>query len=1031
MLVSITPLGTSNGTAADAAHAVVNYLEGKVLAALSVNYRSDARIDATGYYADSLEGPGRWTGRGTTGLGLDPGGVVERDPFEALLVGRHPSSHIQLLGAQGSAARRALSGARASRSRDDVAVSFNEAAIVAGVTAGYLRRVATRTNHAVGVRVGELLTGRALSKPPDTLLFATREGREWRVTRSELARFVAARKSDRAVIGYDATWSAPKSVSVLWATAGASERAEIMAAVDSAVDAGIWYLEGIARPRSGTEAHTRGLTAAAFTHATSRNLDAQLHVHAVIANLVQTTSGKVRAVDGRTLFAHAKTAGYLAAAELRHELTRRLGWEWGEVVHGLADVVGVPRAAIAAMSSRKHEIDSLAVEAGVHSASGRQVAAYQSRNPKADTVDPAQLRRDWQQRLEEAGFDATARAACFGRQPELRTVTLDNRQQLINELAGAHGVTEQSAIFDRRDVIQHVAEWAHDRLAAAEITDLADEFLASQHVVALDTARDNTRSADVIRRRDGHAISAVAGEALYSTPAVLRAEQRILDAFAAGIDTGAGAVPDGVTAAAVGERPALDIDQVAVIRAMCGAGDQFQCVLGPAGSGKTFAIEAARAAWEAAGFTVLGAAEQGTAAEVLGRATGMRAETLEYWLTRLDTAGPDRDRILGPRTVIVVDEASTISTRNLARLCGHARATGATVRLVGDVAQHSAVAAGGAFRALVTQHRERTPELTELRRQGGEDLAEVRLALREYRHGQIAEALERLEGDQRIVEADSADELLDKLVADWYVDRQRRHDQPDLPPSSMVAEHHRERRELNRRARGLLAADRHLYGPTLSVGGQEFRAGDEVISRTPAKELHPAGRPRGYVRNGTRGAVVEVRPPTAKHHGSLVVDFEARGPIEVPADFLTRSLRPHVTGGLTHAYALTSHAAQGETYDAARTLASDTSTQPGIYVGLTRGRRDVRLYTVRHRDLDTEAPEDHMPRLHDQRTTLEAITQAATRSLHERMATSLDPDATAVAELRDRHDLAELFQLDTNSADTDNRLVTRAITGHA
>src|SRR5439155_8814861 len=203
-------------------------------------------------------------------------------------------------------------------------------------------------------------------------------------------------------------------------------------------------------------------------------------------------------------------------------------------------------------------------------------------------------------------------------------------------------------------------------------------------------------------------------------------------------------------------------------------------------------------------------------------------------------------------------------------------------------------------------------------------------------------------------------------------------------PSSMVAEHHRERRALNTRARIMLAAAGELTGPTLEVGAHEFRAGDEVICRAPAKDLHPAGQPRRYLRNGTRGTVIAV------HHDpqpAITVDFEHRGPIRVPAEFLTRELRPGVHGGFTYSYALTTHAAQGHTHDAARTLATDGSSRPGIYVGLTRGQHDSRLYAVRRRDLraDPEA-EDHLPRLEDDKTALEAVTDRLITTGNEHLA---------------------------------------------
>jgi hypothetical protein len=565
-------------------------------------------------------------------------------------------------------------------------------------------------------------------------------------------------------------------------------------------------------------------------------------------------------------------------------------------------------------------------------------------------------------------------------------------------------------MFDRRDAIQAVAEWVNDRIPADEILDLADDFLASHEAIPLAAYEHRTKT-DAIRISGGHSVPVARGLTRYSTPAMLRAERDVLETFRTGLDRGVGIVSDGLIEAAIARRPSLGDDQAAMVRAICSSGDQFQCVLGPAGSGKTFALDAARDAWQEAGYTVVGAADQGTAAEALGRGAGIRSETLEYWLTVLDTHA-DPASVLGPRTVMLVDEASAAGTRALARLFTHARRNGAVVRLVGDPAQHSAVTAGGAFRELTRMYTDRTPALCELRRQSGPHLHELRLALGEYREGLITEAMDRLAGDDRVVLADTADELLDKLATDWWLDRQARRTSPNQLPSSMIAEHHRERRALNTRARIMLGAAGDLQGPPLVAAGYEFRVGDEVICRAAAKHLHPPGAPHRYLRNGTRGTVVGIQPAETSTRAGVVVAFEDRDPIHVPLEFLTRELRPGIVGGLTYSYALTSHAAQGQTYEAARTLATDGSTRPGIYVGLTRGRDDARVYAVRRRDLltDREA-EDHMPRLEDQKTTLEAINDRLTSTSDESLATTLDPSALDVAVSSMSYSLPQLVDL--------------------
>ncbi len=304
-------------------------------------------------------------------------------------------------------------------------------------------------------------------------------------------------------------------------------------------------------------------------------------------------------------------------------------------------------------------------------------------------------------------------------------------------------------------------------------------------------------------------------------------------------------------------------------------------------------------------------------------------------------------------------------------------------------------------------------------------MTEVRLASIDYAAGKISEALERLRRDDRVVEADTPDQLLDALAADWYVDRLYRASNPDAARSSMIADHHVERRELNTRARTLLAADGTLRGPVVEVAGQSFCAGDEVVAMEQDRRLRSKrGRDAGFVHNGERGRVVEVRPG---RRPVVVVDFERRGQVEVTEPHLAKWVRPGVVGQLAHGYAVTSNMAQGETYQAGRHLSTDASSREGVYVGLTRGRGDARLYMVRRRDL-VPSVDQHagLPRLDDEATTLEAVTRRLESQRAERLAQEVDPDALEVARLRGSHDLAQLSALALASDDPATSLAGRA-----
>src|ERR687898_2258097 len=136
-------------------------------------------------------------------------------------------------------------------------------------------------------------------------------------------------RKDR-VPGFDVTFSAPKSVSVLWATADQSTAARIRDAHERSVRAALRFLEREAAfTRLGTDGHTAargsGFVAASFRHRMSRPGDPQLHTHVLVANLVRTEDGEWRSLDGQRLYRRAKTAGYLYQAHLRSELHRELG----------------------------------------------------------------------------------------------------------------------------------------------------------------------------------------------------------------------------------------------------------------------------------------------------------------------------------------------------------------------------------------------------------------------------------------------------------------------------------------------------------------------------------------------------------------------------------------------------------------------------------------------------------------------------------------------------------------------------------
>ena len=955
MILSVTVLGSNDGTPLSLiGQRIVDYLEGG--RAVAGGRRPGALVElpspeggTVAYYADSAGlRPGHWV-LGRTG---------EVDPAELamLLAGRDPATGEPLLSARGSSGRaeRTRRLALAPTRLDKEWYSTKDAASVLGISPSYLRR---------------LLRARVRASDDDADGIKIDSSGAWQLNKDAVVRLSEHRQPPKVVAGYDLTFSAPKSVSVLWAGADDATRAAVLEALDEAVAGGLRYLERHAfrvsvrkRPLPAS-----GLVAADYLHTTSRALEPQLHHHVVVANVGFGPDGVARALDARFVFHHAKTASFLAAAELRHQLTARLGVTWTVVENGIAEIEGVPAAALEEMSSRAREIAEATRALGVSSARARQVAAWDTRAAKEHGVDLDALFASWDERLAVAGYGPEARGNVLDRVDGPGLFTVEERVRRFRELLRSDGLTEHEAVFDRRHVVQRLAELAGDRLSADAIDALAEELITHPELVELRGTRE--KSVRRVIRTDGRVVK-LPGERIYSTTSMLALEHRALAAYERGREAGAGIVPAERTQQVLGtERFArLSEEQRRFVESLTSSGMGIQAGVGAAGSGKTTALEAAVACWQAGGYRVLGAAVGGTQAVVLSEETGVEGRTVASVLTRYFDRGDVSS--IDARTVLLVDEASLVSTRDFVALAKAAEETGAILRLVGDPAQHSAVGAGGIFRYLTEHHPDGTPTLTHLYRQQGEEMAEVRLANAEYREGKITEALERLRRDGRITEAESVDEAYDLLTCAWYAERSRRVAEPERRWSAMTAEHHFERRELNGRARALLSADATLQGPELTVAGLSFRSGDEVIARVTERSLRAEEAPRdAYVRNGSLGTVVEVQ-----EHG-LVVLFDRWGRVAIPRAYLERQVSPGVVGGLQHAYALTTHSAQGHTFAGASPLMSDTSSVEGAYVGITRAQFDLQAIVTRRRDLSRPVADDVLPVLRDETSALLATSR--------------------------------------------------------
>jgi len=717
--------------------------------------------------------------------------------------------------------------------------------------------------------------------------------------------------------GFDLTFSAPKGVSLLSALHPDS-RVAVEAAHADAVGAALGYLEDHLWARRGVDGLARepidGIVAAGFTHRTSRAGDPQLHTHVLVANLVRGTDDRWSAPDARALYRHLTTAGHLYQAHLRAELTDTLGLGWGPIRKGMAEPAGFTTAQLRAFSTRRADIETALDAAGHSTARAAEVATLTTRPAKDRTATSAELLAAWQERAAELGLDADILPG-IAHQVDGRQ--LPDADQLAETLLGPAGLTAHRSAADRRAVLRAVAGEAQAGLRRDELESLTDAILADRRVVTLAHPTPGLPAGD-----DEH---------VATTVELIGLEAALIDSADWRQDAGVAVVahPDGVS---VEDTTRLSDEQTTMVAELLGSGRGVEIVVGAAGSGKTTALGVARAGWEAHGTPVVGLALAARAADQLQAGAGIESMTIARFLA--DATQPDAVAV-ARGSVVVVDEAAMVGTRDLARIAALVEAADGKLILVGDHRQLPEIGAGGAFGALT--RRLPAIELVENRRQVS---TWERHALAELRSGDVARAVDAWAERDRLHVCADASSAHTQIIAAWADARRAG------TGAVIYAQHRADVDALNRAARRARQSVGDLTGPELVAAGRTFAVGDEVVAMRNNRTLG--------LRNGTQG-IVSAIDPTA---GNLTVAVNdpsgAAREVLVSAGYLER-------GRLDHAYALTFHKAQGASVEQALVLGSDAIYREAAYTAMSRARQRVDLFIPT--PLDPGLLEDHRPRL--------------------------------------------------------------------
>lgn len=808
-----------------------------------------------------------------------------------------------------------------------------------------------------------------------------------------------------AVVGFDLTFSVPKSVSVLWALSPRTMQDQILQTHHEAIAATLrWLEENVIHTRAGRNGvariGTNGAIAAAFDHWESRAGDPQLHTHLVIANRVQRiTDGAWVTLDSRTLYKAAVAASEHYNGLLFDALHRNLGTD-AEIRKPAANthnptqqLIGVDDELIREFSNRSRLIDletdrlvaAWTEEHGKRPSATttvklRQQATLSTRAPKAESVTPLHmLSRQWQARALARGYEPgrilldtvrRSQASPFRR--------CDFRENWVEAVASItkDRVAAKRATWNRWNLLAEAERVCADVRCQTpgDRNSLIDAIAAAAEMqsVALSERRysvDAEAAADL--RLGKHSVFDFHGTRLYTDASTLAAEDAVMEARN---DDGGPAVRASVTMDALATYRhhggfELHEDQHGAAAQVLLSGNRLDAVVGPAGTGKTTTLGAVKAAWESefGPGSVVGLAPAAASAEVLGRELAMDTENVVKWLhesvgqgannrasrffdaerrldsdvnplsfrrTRLEqeiarlAAEQNRWRF-HPNQLVVVDEASMVSTIQLSALVGQARDAGAKILLVGDPAQLDAIDAGGILGWLDRQGK--TARLTTIWRFEQAWERDASLKLRSGDLGAIA-----VYNQHARIRHGAYVNMVDQAFENWQSDIRSGYSSILIAADNDTVSILNERAQADLVIQGAVDAEQSV----LLSDGLRAGHGDTIIVRHNDRTIWDSNG--DFIRNGTMFDVVRV----AKRDGSLVaVRRDTGGVVSLHRDY--------VQSAVELGYATTAHRSQGLTVDTGHTVVTEGRlTRELLYVSMTRGRIGNHAYVSQNDPLD-------------------------------------------------------------------------------
>lgn len=696
--------------------------------------------------------------------------------------------------------------------------------------------------------------------------------------------------------GWDLTFSAPKSVSVLWAVADVEERQLFTVAHDEAVRAAMVYLQSRAfssRDRMGAS-RVDEVLAAVFQHGSSRELDPQLHSHVLVANLAARGDGSFSAIDFDSRYKMA--AGAIYRAEFASRL-REAGYQIERDQKSFR-IVGVDKWVCDHFSKRRNQILQNMQESGYIGPKAAGIAALATREAKV-AVARIGLYDAWREEAAELGFVGVS----VNKQSELGTAESIDKVNIDSVL---RALTDSSSTFTIMQFEAAIAVEAQGRFDAVQVEKLIENTLISRVADPSKLGLIELRDGKEQRRATTRYTTREMGD--LETSLVAQAVSRQSETEHS-VDC----------AQAIAAFPTLSDEQRSALKHITEDIGAVKVVQGMAGTGKSYLLKAAKDCWERAGYSVLGAALAGKAADSLEQGSGIPSQTLHSLLLQLDKG----QRKLNSSDVVVLDESGMIGSRQMGRLLSHVHEARAKAVLVGDAMQLQPIDAGTIFRALA--ERLGNVKLEQIRRQ---EKSADRQMIHDVISGRTSEVLTSL-NERGLLHIASKNDVFNKMVAMW--DELR--DIANPSETMMLAGTRAEVYQLNQLARNRLK-DQNALRSEITIdtesGERQFAIGDRVVFTRNSKAIG--------VKNGQTGSLTGWQ-------------INERGDIQFTVQTDSGRQVSFSTGKynhLDHGYALSVHKAQGQTLDNALIMLSESmSDREWAYVAASRHRQELRVFADR------------------------------------------------------------------------------------